>query len=68
MVLVPVRQDDGDDVVAVLFEVVEVGHADIDAVSGLFREAHPGVEDNHVVAVAHGHTIHPELADAAERD
>ena len=68
VVFVPVCQDDGRDVIPVLFKEVEVGDGHVDAVNALFREAHPGVDDDHLVLVAHGHTIHPELADTAERD
>ena len=66
MIFVTVRENDRGDVVAILFEEVEVGNADIDAVGSLFGKAHAGVEDEHLVAVAHSHAIHPKLADTAE--
>src|SRR2546421_10238913 len=68
VILVSVRQDDGRDVVPVLFQKIEVRDTDINAVNALFRETHAGVNDDHFVIVAHSHTIHPKLADTAERD
>src|SRR5712692_7959491 len=56
------------DVVAILFEKIKVRNGDINAVRSLFGKAHAGVEDQHLVAVTHDHTIHPKLADTAERD
>ena len=68
MIFVTVRQDDGGDVVAILFEEIEVRNGDIDAVGGFFRKAHAGVENEHLVAIAHSHAIHSKLADTAERN
>src|ERR1700730_14075470 len=68
MVLVAVGEDDGGDVLAKLFQEFEVGNRNIDAVSALFGKAHARVENEHLVAVAHSHAIHPKLANAAERD
>src|SRR5215213_8436458 len=68
MIFVTVRQDYGGDLVAILVEEAEVWDRDVDAVSRLFRKAHPGVENQHLVAVADSHTIHSKLADTAEWD
>ena len=62
------RENDRGDVVAVLVEETEIGDAHVHAERGLGGEAHPGVEDDHLVAVAHRHAVHPELADPAKRD
>ena len=68
VILVPVREHDGRNVVPVLFEELEVRDRDVYAVDALLWKTHTGVDDDHLVFVAHGHTIHPELADSAERD
>jgi hypothetical protein len=47
---------------------IKVRDADVDAVSRLFGKAHAGVENQHLVAVAHSHAIHSKLADTAERN
>src|SRR6266566_2352472 len=67
LVFVPVREDDRDDALAVLFKELKVGDGNIDAESALLGKTHTRVEDDHLVPVAHGHAIHPELADTAER-
>ena len=51
VILVAVRQDDGQKGVAVLFEEVEVGDGHVHAVGGLFGEPHPDIDDDHLVAV-----------------
>src|ERR1044071_3726126 len=68
VILVPMREDDGGDVVPVLFQKIEVRDANVNAVNTLFRKTHPGVNDDHLVVIPHSHTIHPKLADSAERD
>src|SRR2546421_4697107 len=68
MVFVSVGQDDSGDVLAVLFEKLEIRNGNINAVRAFFRKSHARVEDEHLVLVAHGHTIHPKLADTAERN
>ena len=52
VIFVSVREDDGSDVLPVLFEKIEIGNADIDAVDALFGKAHARVEHEHLVAVA----------------
>ena len=68
MIFVTVREDNGGDVLAILVEKTKVRDRDVDAVRRLFRKAHPGVENQHLVAVPHRHTIHSKLADTAEWD
>jgi hypothetical protein len=68
VVFVPVRQNNGGQVLPVFFQKVEIGNRNVNPVHALFWKPHAGVNDDHVVCVPHGHTIHPELADAAERD
>jgi hypothetical protein len=68
MIFVTVRENDGSDIVAILLEKREVGDADVNPIGSLFREAHAGVENEHLIAVAHSHTIHSKLADTAERN
>src|ERR1041385_1154891 len=66
MIFVTVREDDGGDIVAILVEEVKIRYRDVYAVSRFFGKAHPGVENQHLVAVPHCHTIHSKLADTAE--
>src|SRR5258708_2147263 len=68
MIFVAVREHYRSDVVAILFEEFKVRNADVHAVGSLFRKAHPGVEYQHLVAIAQSHAVHPKLADTAERD
>jgi len=62
----PQEQEEGGDVVAKLFEDFKIGNADVDAIDALFGKAHAGIENEHLVAIAHQRAVHPELADAAE--
>ena len=68
VILVAVGQNQAADVFAILLEIGEIGRDDIDAQQLGVGEHHPGVENDDVVAVADGHAVHPELAQAAERD
>ena len=68
MVFVSVGQDYRGDVVAILFEKIEVGNANVNTVGGLFGKSHARVQDEHLIPVSHSHAIHPKLADAAERN
>src|SRR5688572_32832852 len=67
MVLVAVRENDSGNVIAIFFEDIEIGDADIDAVDALFGESHAGIDDDHLVTASHKRAIHPKLADTAER-
>ena len=68
MVFVTVREDDRRQVVAILFEKIEIRNRDIDAVRRLFGKTHPGVDDDHLVAISDAHAVHPKFADAAKRN
>jgi hypothetical protein len=68
MIFMPVRENDGSNVLSIFFEKIEVRNTDINAVSGFFGKAHAGVEDEHLILIAHSHTIHSKLADPAERN
>src|SRR5437763_5280683 len=66
MIFMAVRENNGRDFVAILFEDFEIRNANIDAIDALCRKAHAGVKDEHLVAIAQQGAVHPELADAAE--
>jgi hypothetical protein len=68
MVFVPVSEDDGGDVLAILFEEIEVRNTNVNAIGRLFRKPHAGVEDNHFILVTHRHAIHSKLAYSTERN
>src|SRR5260370_16178778 len=63
--LMAVGQDDRPDLVAVFYEVGDVGDNNIHAQQFGFREHQAGVNDDDVIFPAHGHAVHPELAQAA---
>ena len=52
----------------IFLEEREIGDNDIDAHQLRVGEHHAAVDDDDVVAVAQGHAVHPEFAEAAERD
>jgi hypothetical protein len=66
MVFVSMSEDDGSDVIAILFKDVEIGNADIDAVDTFLGESHARIDDDHLVTAAHKRAVHPKLADTAE--
>ena len=66
MVHVPVRKHDAAHVRTVGDEVGEIGDYDIDAEQLGFGKHQPGIDDDDVVAPAHGHAVHAEFAEAAE--
>ena len=68
VVLVPVGEHYRSDVVAILFKKIEVGNANVNAVGGFFRKTHARIENKHLIFIAHGHAIHPKLANTPERD
>jgi hypothetical protein len=65
---VSVGKNNGGNVIAILFEKIEVGNADVNAIGRLFGKTHAGVEDEHLILISHSHAIHSKLADAAERN
>ena len=68
VVFVAVGEDDGADALAVLDEIGDVGDDDVDAEEFGFGEHQAGIDDDNVVTPAHGHAVHAELAETAERD
>ena len=66
MIFMTMREHDRRDLLAVLFKDFEIGNANINAIDALFGKAHAGIENQHLVAIAHQRAVHPELADAAE--
>ncbi len=68
VILMAMGQDQRANLGAVLLEVSEVGRDDIHAQQLRVRKHHSRVHYDDVVAVANGHGVHPELAQAAERD
>src|SRR6185369_1109534 len=63
-----VSQHDRGDIVLVLVKEGEVWNRNVNAISSLFRETHSRIENKHLIGIAQRHTIHPKLADTAERD
>ena len=68
MVLVPVGEDDGADLVPAVAQVVEVGQDEVDAEVLVAREGEPGVDDDDPVVALHHRHVLADLAEAAERD
>src|SRR5690348_9963538 len=68
MIFVTVSENDGGDVVFVLVKETKIRNRDVDTVSRFFGKAHPGVENQHLVAEPQSHAIHSKLADTTERD
>jgi hypothetical protein len=50
----------------ILFQVREIRGDNIDAQEFVVRERHTGIHDDDVIAVANGHRVHTELAQAAQ--
>ena len=67
VVFVAVGQNDAAHPLAVLDQVGDVGNDDVHAQQFGFGEHQSGVDDDDVVAPAHGHAVHAEFAKAAER-
>jgi hypothetical protein len=67
VVLMPVGEDDGADLGAVLDEVGDVGDDDVDAEEFIFRKHEAGVDDDDVVLPAEGEAVHAEFAETTER-
>jgi hypothetical protein len=66
VVFMTVSENYCSDVIAILFEKIEVRNTNVNAVSGLFGKTHARVKDEHLILVTHSHAIHPKLADTAE--
>ena len=68
MVLVGVGDDEGLDALALVAQVGDVGHDEVDAVHLLLGEHQPAVDDDDLVGVLEHRHVLADLADAAERD
>ena len=68
VIFVAMREDDGTNMITVLEQIGDVGNDDIDAQEFGFGEHQSGVDDDDVIGPADGHAVHPELAQAAERN
>ncbi len=68
VVFVAVREDDGANVLAVLFQVGDVGDDEVNAEEFGFGEHHAGVDDENVVTETKDHHVHAKFAETAERD
>src|SRR5438309_2289604 len=66
MIFMAVGENDGRDVVAILFKNFEVWNANVYAIDTLFGKAHARIEDEHLVAGAQQGAIHPKLTDSAQ--
>src|SRR6266404_6938969 len=66
MIFVSMGEDYRGDLVAILFEDLEIRNADIDPIDALFGKPHARVDNDHFVAITQQRAIHPKLADAAE--
>ena len=68
MILVPVGQNNSDDVVEPVTKIAEIGQNHVDARLVLFGEQHSAVNNEQLaVDLKDGH-VATNLADAAERD
>ena len=68
MVLVSVGDEDGQDLLAIGFEVGDVGHDVVDAGKLLVGEHQPAVDDDHVVPVLHHVHVFSNLAEPSQGD
>ena len=68
MVFVAVSENDASNALAIFDEIGDVGDDDVDAEEFGLGEHESGIDDDDVIAPAHGHTVHAEFAQATERD
>jgi len=68
MILVPMRQDDAANKVAIFQQIRNIGDNNIDAQQLGLGKHEPAIDNNDVIAVADGHAVHAELAHPAERN
>src|SRR5581483_8543082 len=68
VIFVAVGEDNGANLVAVLDQVGDVGNNDVHAEQFGLREHQAGVNDDDVVTPAHGHAVHAELTQPAQRN
>ena len=68
VIFMAVRQHDRADVPAILFQISNVGDDQVDAQQFRFREHHPCVDDDDLVAEPQCHHVHSEFAEATQGD
>ena len=68
MILVPVRQDYGPQVVPLFQEVADVRQHNIDAVHLLLGKFEAGVKKNGIISVFEEKHVFPDIPDAAQRN
>ena len=68
MIFVAVGEDDRFDLVAILFEVGDVGDDEVDAEEFGLGEHHAGVNNDDGFADANRHHVHAEFAETTEGD
>ena len=68
VVLVAVRKNYRSEVLAVLLQIGEVRRDDVHAEQFVLGEHHTGVNQDDIVAISQRERVHPELAEAAERN
>ena len=66
MIFMAVCENDGRDVVAILFKNLEVRNANVYTIDTLFGKAHARIQHEHLVAGAQQGAIHAKLTDTAE--
>ena len=66
VIFVPVSEDYGGQIVPILFEKIKVRYRYVDPERCFFRKTHSRIDNDHFVAIADTHTVHPEFADPAE--
>ena len=66
VVFMAVGQDNRAHLLAVFDQVRDVGNNDVHAQQFGFGEHQAGVDDDNVIAPAHGHAVHSELAQTAQ--
>ena len=68
MVFVSVGEDDGANVLAILFEVGDIRDHEVDAEEFGFGEHHACVDDDDVVTETKDHHVHSKFAETAKGD
>jgi hypothetical protein len=61
-----VSQNNAADFIAVLDQISDVGNNDIHSEQFRFGEHKAGIDDDNVIAIAHGHAVHSEFAKTAK--
>ena len=67
MIFVPVRQNDAAHMLPVLEEISDIRNNDVNPEQFTLGKHQAGINDDDIVAPAHGHAVHAELAEATQR-